>query len=209
MGSAACAPAPGPAACAPQFRTEERTVMVPQAVAEMQKVCVTEYRNEERSQEVTVCKQVPETVQKTRTYTVYEQQPRSRQENYTVCKPVYRDVVQNYTVCVPYTKTQGALAPSAQAVLQRHRPELHGLYPLHRNAGGHPDVCRPSYRDVVQNYTVCVPYTETRTGTRTVCRPSWKTSFRTTRSASPTPRRAPALAPSAGRPTKTSSRTTR
>ena len=35
-------------------------------------------------------------------------------------------------------------------------------------------MCKPVSKQVTENYTVCIPYTETRTGTRTVCKPVWK-----------------------------------
>src|SRR5580704_10095409 len=47
-----CAPTPNcaPAPCAPQFRTEQRTVMVPVSVTETRQVPSVEYRTEERQQ---------------------------------------------------------------------------------------------------------------------------------------------------------------
>jgi hypothetical protein len=136
-----CAPAPLPV-CAPCVKTEQRTVLVPQWVTECRKVPTTEIRHVEREREVIVYKDVPETVQRTRTRTVLERQVRSHLETYTVRKPVMKDVEQTYTVCVPYTETKT----------------------------GTRMVMKPVSKEVERKYTVSVPYCEKRIGTRTICR---------------------------------------
>jgi YTV protein len=153
-------PAPAPAVgyapaqlpvCAPCVRTEQRTVLVPELVTEYRKVPATEIRREEREREVIVYKDVPETVQRTRTFTVLERQVRSHQETYTVPKPVLKNVEQTYTVCVPYTETRTRTCT----------------------------VLKPVYKEVEHKYTVSVPYCEKRTGMRTICRSVPVTRIRT------------------------------
>jgi hypothetical protein len=136
-----CASAPE-RPCAPCFRTERRTVLVPQMVTETREIPTTEIRPEEREREVIVHRRVPETVQRTRTFTVMEPQVRSHEETYTVRKPVTKCVEQSYTVDVPYTETKT----------------------------GTRTVCKPIWKDVPHDVCVRVPYTEKRTAMRAVCR---------------------------------------
>jgi hypothetical protein len=131
-----------PPICAPCVRTEQRTVLVPQWVTECRTVPSTEIRREERDREVIVYKDVPETVQRTRTYTVLERQVRSHQETYTVPRHVTRNVEQTYTVCVPYTETRT----------------------------GCRTVMKPVWKEIEHKYTVNVPCCEKRTAMRTISR---------------------------------------
>ena len=138
-------------ACAPRIRTEMRTVLVPQVVTETRKFATTVLRTQEREREVTVFKHVPETVERTRTFTVLEPQVRSHQETFTVLKPVTKHVEETYTVEVPYTEMRT----------------------------GTRTVCKPVCKEIERKYPVCVPYCEKKIGTRTVLRsvPVTRTRF--------------------------------
>jgi len=121
---------------------EHRTVLVPQWVTEHKQVPTTEIRHEERDREIVTYKDVPETVQRTRTVTYSEKQVRSHEEKYTVEKQVTEKVEQKYTVSIPYTETRKATRT----------------------------VFKPVWNEVEHKYTVYVPYYEKRTGYRTVSR---------------------------------------
>lgn len=123
-------------------RIEQRTVLVPVWETECKKVPTTEIRHEVREKEVVCYKDVPETVQRTRTVTIMEKVVRSHEEQYTVQKPVTEKVEQKYTVCVPYTETRTATRT----------------------------VLKPVWKEFQRNYTIFVPYCEKRTGYRTVSR---------------------------------------
>ncbi len=114
--------------CAPCVGTLRRTVLVPRLVTEARRVPITELRHEERQREVIVYKDVPETVQRTRTITVLEPQVRSHQETYTVRRKVVKDVPETYTVLVPYTEMRTATR----------------LVP------------KPVYKEIERKFTVCV-----------------------------------------------------
>ena len=105
----ACAPAPCAAAPAPCPMVETQ-VTVPEWGTEKRKIQCTEYRNEQRTQTVTVYRQVSEQVPRTRTFTVYENQPRSRQETFH----------------------------RLSARLERRSTAIYRLRPLYRNANGNP-----------------------------------------------------------------------
>ena len=121
---------------------EHRTVLVPQWVTEHKQVPTTEIRHEERDREIVTYKDVPETVQRTRTVTYSEKQVRSHEEKYTVAKQVTEKVEQKYTVPVPYTETRQATRT----------------------------VFKPVWNEIEHKYTVYVPYYEKRTGYRPVSR---------------------------------------
>ena len=117
----------------------EQTVLEPVMVTETRKIQVTEYKQEQKTREITVCKLVPRTEMRTRTVAYTENETRTREEQYTECKTVSETVQQSYTVMVPYCETRK----------------------------GTRCVLTPVTKEVQQTYTVNVPYTEQRTGTRT------------------------------------------
>jgi hypothetical protein len=123
-------------------RTEHRTVLVPFYVTEYKKIPQTEIRHEERAREIVCYKDVPETVQRTRTVPYVEKEVRSHEEKYTVPKQVTEKVEQKYTVTIPYTETRKATRT----------------------------VFKPVWKGVEYKYTVYVPYYEKRTSYRTVSR---------------------------------------
>jgi hypothetical protein len=98
----------------------ERTVCVPVLAWEKRIVPCVECTTEQRVQNYTMMREVPETKAVTRQYMVMVPETRTRTENYTVCKPVPCDscgccggckYVQEtkqrqvqYTVCVPQTR---------------------------------------------------------------------------------------------------------
>jgi hypothetical protein len=146
----------------------EKTVMVPTWVTEMRKVQVVECRLETRQRTVTVAQQVPETQTVTDQYTIQVPETRVRTENYTVCKPVTRDVTRQYTVNVPYQETRQATRRVCKYVAVQQPVTVN--VPETRMKTVTCTVLKPVVKQQTQTYTVNVPYTETREGTRKVCR---------------------------------------
>lgn len=130
------------AACATQYQTVERTVLVPTWVTEKQTVKVTEYNRVEKERTVTVHECVPKTVKKSRTFTVLVPETKTRKVTENVCRRVTKEVDQEYVVCEAKTVTHD----------------------------GTRTVRHPEWKEVEQEYTVKVPLTETKKGTRTVWR---------------------------------------
>jgi YTV protein len=126
----------------PYTRIEKRTVLVPEWVTEHKQVPTTEIRHEVRDKEIVCYKDVPETVQHTRTVTYTERQVRSHEEKYTVQKQVTEKVEQKYTVPVPYTETRNATRT----------------------------IFKPIWKEIEHKYTIYVPYYEKRTAYRPVSR---------------------------------------
>ena len=124
------------------YQEVEKTVMVPTIVTETRKIAVTKYRNEERTRNYTVMKNVPET--KTREISKTEMIPevRTRTIEFTERKAVTTDKEINYTVQVPQTLTK-TLRWTVRLPVR-------------------------TAREV--SYTINVPSLEARTGTRKVCR---------------------------------------
>ena len=156
------------AAPAPAYEQVEKTILVPTMVTETRRVCDVEYRTEQRQRTFTVCRPVTETHDVQETFTVMVPERRTRIERYTVSKPVMRQVTQNYTVQVPYQEQrQGTRRVCNYVPVTQTRTVS---VPETRTRTESYTVPRTVMRQVSQNYTVRVPYTETREGTRQVCR---------------------------------------
>jgi len=116
--------------------------MVPTIVTETRKIAVTKFRDEERSRQFTVMKNVPET--KTRNISKTEMVPeiRTRKIDTFTCRPVLENKEVSFTVNVPETITKTI----------------------------NYTVRKPVYSQREVEYTVNVPTTEVRTGLRAICR---------------------------------------
>ena len=90
--------------CHTEYKTVQKTVMVPVMATESRTVRVTKCRPEQRERTCTVMRTVPETREVQCTYVVPRWENRSRTVNYTVCKPVMETREHRYTVMVPYTE---------------------------------------------------------------------------------------------------------
>jgi hypothetical protein len=113
-----CAPTCAPQACgAPACVTSvaavaghyedvvvERVIYAKEVVTESRTITVTECRPETRQRNYTVCKRVPYKETVTEEYTVMVQKTSMRKVTETVYKPVKRVVDQTYTVMVPHTE---------------------------------------------------------------------------------------------------------
>lgn len=161
------------------FCVVEKTVMVPTWVTEMRTVQVTECRTEMRQRPVTTYKQVAETKMVTEQYTVQVPEQRVRTETFTVCRPVTRQVPRQYTVNVPYQETRTATRRVCKYVPVQEPRTVNVTEQRVRTENY--TVMRPVTRQQEQQYTVNVPYTETREGTRKVCRWVPVTNTRTIR----------------------------
>jgi len=126
--------------CAPAAGTYECTVMVPTMVTEMRTVNVCEWREEQRTQNYTVCKMVPETRQVTYEYTEPSYEQRTRDYTYTVMKPVTSTQERRYTVMVPHQEARTGTRRECHMVpveLTRTVCEDHGSFQeVVRQAGG-------------------------------------------------------------------------
>ena len=134
----------------------ERTVLVPEWTTETRTVKCTEYQNEKRERTVTVYKNVPETVEKTRKYTVMVPEKRTKTVNYTVRKPVYETKTRECKVRVPEWKT----VEQTYTVNVPYTEHVEKTY----------TVRVPEWNEVEKQFTVMVPHVETREGFRTVTR---------------------------------------
>jgi hypothetical protein len=91
-----------------------------------------------------------------------------RTETYVVCKPVMREVQKQYTVNVPYQETRQATRRVCKYVAVQEPVTVNVAETRMRTETY--TVCKPVVKQQTQTYTVNVPYTETREGTRKVCR---------------------------------------
>ncbi len=96
----------------------EKIVCVPEWVTEMRKVCVTQYRQEQRTVTNTVYRCVPEQHQVQRSCTIMVPETRTKTIQVAVCKPVISQVTQEYTVPVPVyrnvERTYTAMVPTIE-----------------------------------------------------------------------------------------------
>ena len=144
----------------------------------------TEYKNEERTREVTGYKQVPVTEEKECKYTVMVPEEKTRTEKYTVCKPVWETKTCEYTVCVPYTEEVEQKYTRLRAVHRRRsststpcaklfgKPSKRSTRFACLTPKGRAEVHRlqAGLGNEREKYTVCVPYTEEVKSTRKVCK---------------------------------------
>lgn len=159
---------PGCALPAQSYRMVEKTILVPTVVQERRRVQVTEYRTETRQRTVMTYQHVPETQTVTEQYVECVPEVRSRTETFVVRKPVTRQVAREVVVHVPYQETRQATRRVCRYVPATETRTIQ--VPEQRTRTETYTVCQPVMRQVQQRYTVNVPYTEMREGTRRVCR---------------------------------------
>ena len=92
----------------------EQTVYKPQWVTETGKVTCTEYRQEQRTEQVTVNVCVPITENVERQYTAYVPMYETKETTCTVQVPEWVDEQRTVTVMVPYTEQRQGTAGSAR-----------------------------------------------------------------------------------------------
>lgn len=134
--------------------TAMKIVMVPEYTTETRSVCGTEYREEERTRPVTVCRTEPVTEERARVKTTYVPQTETKTIEYTVMVPIKEEKTVEYTTTVPVWSEEEVQYTVKVPVLV----DVEESY----------TVKVPVLEDVEFNYTVQVPYPEKRTVMRTV-----------------------------------------
>ncbi len=162
-----CGSSCGSASCGPQYQLVQKTVMVPTWTTQMRTVYVTQCVPEQRHKTITVQRQVPVMRQVTKSYTVLVPEQRTRTVEYPVCRTVWEERQQEYTVNVPYQETRQAVRYACQWVDAEVTRTV--MVPEVRTKTINYTVCKPVWREETREYTVNVPYQETRQGVRQVC----------------------------------------
>lgn len=134
--------------------TAMKIVMVPEYTTETRSVCCTEYKEEQRTRPVTVCKTVPVTEERVRVKTTYVPTTETKTIEYQVTVPIKEEKTVEYTTTVPVWTEEEV----------QYTVKVPVLVDVEENY----TVTVPVLEDVEFQYTVQVPYPEKRTVMRTV-----------------------------------------